>query len=77
MAQIKRLRRKEFVRFFADYIICDHCGGETRGRCYAETEKVVCSMCNEILLDARQMEEEDEDNMMVIMFAPEGDNDDS
>jgi len=34
-------------------------------------------MCNEILLDARQMEEEDEDNMMVIMFAPEGDNDDS
>ena len=69
MAQIKRLRRKEFVRFFADYIICDHCG--------AETEKVVCSMCNEILLDARQMEEEDEDNMMVIMFAPEGDNDDS
>jgi len=77
MAQIKRLRRKEFVRFFADYIICDHCGGETRGRCYAETEKVVCSMCNEILLDARQMEEDEDDNMMVIMFTPEGDNDDS
>jgi len=77
MAQIKRLRRKEFVRFFTDYIICDHCGGETRGRCYAETEKVVCSICNEILLDARQMEEEDDEDMMVIMFTTEGDNDDS
>lgn len=71
MAQIKKIRRKEFVRFFKDYIICDHCGGETRGRCYSETEMVVCSKCNSVLLDARLMEEED--NTITILFTPDDD----
>lgn len=75
MAQIKRIRRKEFVRFFKEYIICDHCGNDTRGRCYAETEKVVCSICYNTILDARLMEEEDK--RITILFTPDGDDNDT
>ncbi len=63
MAQIKRMRRSAFVRFFKEYIFCEHCGGETRGRCYSESEEVVCSICNGVLLDAN--------DEILITFIPE------
>lgn len=74
-AQIKKIRHNNFVRFFSDYIICDHCGGETRGRCYAETQQVVCSKCKGVLLEVDDEAEDPTRGMMIVTYIP-GDFDD-
>lgn len=72
-AQIKRMRHNNFVRFFSDYVVCEHCGQDTRGRCYAETEQVVCSKCKGVLLDASDVAPSD--GMMIVTFIPGRDDD--
>ncbi len=67
-AQIQKIRRTPFVRFFADYVTCNACGNETRGRVYQESEQVVCSSCKAVLISM----ETDFAEMTVIMFEPEG-----
>lgn len=69
VAQIKRFRRTEFVRFFKDYVECEDCGGETRGRVYSESEQVVCSKCNAVMLDGS--EEGRDEGIMVVAFMPD------
>lgn len=68
-AQIKKIRRTPFVRFFADYVTCNACDNETRGRVYQESERVVCSSCNAVLIDM----ETELASMTVVMFEPEED----
>jgi Zn-finger nucleic acid-binding protein len=70
-AEITRMKHNSFVRFFSEYQVCDHCGQETRGRCYAETEQVVCSKCKGVLLDMDAMDEEHD--VTFVMFTPDTD----
>ena len=69
-AQIKKIRHNNFVRFFSDYVICDYCGVETRGRCYAETQQVVCSSCKGVLLDIDENMTDPREGMMIVTFIP-------
>ena len=43
------LKKRDFVRFFDEYVTCHGCDKETRGRCYEQTQAVVCSKCNQPL----------------------------
>ena len=43
------LKKRDFVLFFEDYVFCHWCNMETRGRCYEQTQAVVCSKCNQPL----------------------------
>ena len=72
-AQIKKIRRTPFVRFFADYVTCNSCDNETRGRVYQESERVVCSSCKAVLIDM----ETELASMTVVMFEPEKDDGES
>jgi hypothetical protein len=71
MAKIHQMTHNNFVRFFSDYVICDHCGEETRGRCYAETQQVVCSKCKGVLLEVDEnMNDDPTDGMMIVTYIP-------
>ena len=71
MAKIHQMTHNNFVRFFSDYVICDHCGEETRGRCYAETQRVVCSKCKGVLLEVDEnMNDDPTDGMMIVTYIP-------
>ena len=39
------------MRFFRNYVDCDWCGMQTRGRVYEETQTIVCSACRKPLLE--------------------------
>ena len=43
------LKKRGFVLFFENYVVCNWCDMETRGRCYEQTQAVVCSKCNQPL----------------------------
>lgn len=72
MAKITKMTHNNFVRFFYDYVICDHCGEETRGRCYAETQRVVCSKCKGVLLEVDEEDEDVTEGMLIVAYIPEG-----
>ena len=36
-------QERDYVRFFRNYVDCDWCGMQTRGRVYEETQTIVCS----------------------------------
>ena len=72
MAKITKMTHNKFVRFFYDYVICDHCGAETRGRCYAETQRVVCSKCKGVLLEVDEENEDVTEGMLIVTYIPEG-----
>ena len=69
-AEITRMKHNSFVRFFNEYQVCDHCGGETRGRCYAETEQVVCSKRKGVLLDIDESMTDVTEGMMIVTYIP-------
>lgn len=72
MVKIHQMTHNKFVRFFSDYVICDHCGEDTRGRCYAETQQVVCSKCKGVLLDIdeRMTDPDVTEGMMIVTYIP-------
>lgn len=47
-------QERDYVRFFREYVECDWCGLETRGRVYEETQSIVCSACRKPLLEISQ-----------------------
>ena len=74
---VTKMTHNNFVRFFYDYVICDHCGEETRGRCYAETQRVVCSKCKSVLLEVDDEIEDPTEGMVIVTFIPEFDDGES
>jgi translation initiation factor 2 beta subunit (eIF-2beta)/eIF-5 len=62
---------RDFVRFFEDYVVCHWCDSETRGRCYEETQAVVCSQCGQPLFVV-----DDEETAFEIIFDSEMDDPD-
>jgi hypothetical protein len=44
-------QERDYVRFFRNYVDCDWCGMQTRGRVYEETQTIVCSACRKPLLE--------------------------
>jgi hypothetical protein len=44
-------QERDYVRFFRNYVDCDWCGMQTRGRVYEETQAIVCSACRKPLLE--------------------------
>lgn len=67
---VTKMKHNNFVRFFSDYVICDHCGEDTRGRCYAETQQVVCSSCKGVLLDIDERMTDVTEGMMIVTYIP-------
>lgn len=67
---VTKMTHNNFVRFFYDYVICDHCGEETRGRCYAETQRVICSKCKGVLLEVDEDTPDVTDGMMIVTYIP-------
>ena len=53
MAEVVDLdaQERDYVRFFRNYVDCDWCGMQTRGRVYEETQTIVCSACRKPLLE--------------------------
>jgi len=74
MTNVVKMRHNEFVRFFKEYIVCEECGEETRGRVYSESQQVVCSKCKGVLLDADAYGEPN-DGMLIVTYIPGGDDD--
>lgn len=44
-------KRNEFVRFYDDYIECDFCGQQTRGRVYEGSQKIQCGACAAVFFE--------------------------
>ena len=57
------LKKRDFVRFFEEYVTCHWCDQPTRGRCYEQTQAVVCSKCNQPLFVV-----DDEETAVGISF---------
>jgi len=68
---VTKMKHNDFVRFFKDYVTCENCGEETRGRVYTETQAVVCSKCKEVIIDVGDEPEQDMGGMVVVTFIPE------
>jgi len=51
MAEIVKFERGGFVRFFRNYVECAHCEQQTRGRVYEESQQIICSVCDGVLLE--------------------------
>ena len=44
--------RREYKRYYKDFVECDLCGSHTRGRVYNHARsKVVCGSCGGMLLE--------------------------
>ena len=41
-----KLPKKDYVRFYDDFVECDFCGQQTRGRVYEGSQQIVCGACN-------------------------------
>ena len=54
------------MRFFKEYVSCGWCDQPTRGRVYEESQKIVCSVCNGVLLEI-------DDEPMLILTLEEDD----
>jgi hypothetical protein len=50
-------KRNEFVRFYDDYIECDFCGQQTRGRVYEGSQKIQCGACAAVFFEFETEEE--------------------
>jgi len=37
---------QRFIRYYSDYVACDFCGEQTRGRVYESTQSVTCGSCH-------------------------------
>jgi transcription elongation factor Elf1 len=51
---------RRFIRYYSDYVDCDFCGEQTRGRVYASTEsvrKVTCGSCHKEIATDPQPDE--------------------
>ena len=70
MGKVINFERGPFVRFFKDYVDCGWCEQPTRGRVYEESQKIVCSVCNGVLLEI-------DDEPMVMLTFEEDDTDGS
>ena len=66
------LKKRGFVLFFENYVECNWCDMETRGRCYEQTQAVVCSKCNQPLFVV-----DDEETAFGISFELDEDDPDA
>jgi hypothetical protein len=70
MGDVLDFERGSFVRFFKEYVDCGWCDQPTRGRVYEESQKIVCSVCNGVLLEI-------DDEPMLMLTLEEDDFDGS
>ena len=43
---VVKLPKKDYVRFYDDFVECDFCGQQTRGRVYEGSQQIVCGACH-------------------------------
>lgn len=70
MGDVIKIKRREYVRFFRDYVECAHCEQLTRGRVFEETQMITCSVCDGVLLEI-------EDKPMIFLSLEDEDYDGS
>jgi len=44
-AKIIQMPKKDYVRFYDDFVECDFCGQLTRGRVYEGSQQIECGAC--------------------------------
>lgn len=44
-SNVVKMPRKDYVRFYDDFVECDFCGQLTRGRVYEGSQKIECGAC--------------------------------
>ena len=55
---------KRYVRFYRDYVECDFCGQQTRGRVYEGSQQVTCGACHSVLVEVNHDE-------IGVLFEPD------
>ena len=48
---VVKFPKKDYVRFYDDFVECDFCGQLTRGRVYEGTQKIVCGACDSVFFE--------------------------
>jgi hypothetical protein len=44
-AKVLQIPKRDYVRFYDDFVECDFCGQLTRGRVYEGQQKIECGAC--------------------------------
>lgn len=44
-SNVVQMPRKDYVRFYDDFVECDFCGQLTRGRVYEGSQQIECGAC--------------------------------
>jgi hypothetical protein len=64
LSNVVTLPVKRYVRFYKDFVECDFCGQQTRGRVYEGSQQVTCGACNAVLIEVNH-------DQLDVMFEPD------
>lgn len=64
LSNVVTLPVKRYVRFYKDFVECDFCGQQTRGRVYEGSQQVTCGSCSAVLIEVNH-------DQLDITFEPD------